>query len=174
MAPMGAMGPAAAGPSPSWMEPTPWEVELAVHNINAATTEQEAAKAAAAVYRIALDTPDMVVNAFEEKVARLRHPNWNRPRPPPVPHNFNPIALIAAAFREIQAIQQKEAAQQAATAAVMSAITPPPPRPPMPGPPPQPGAPMIPPGYHQPGPGSMNGKDFYRNNFFILCLTSCL
>ncbi|XP_052786542.1 proteoglycan 4-like isoform X4 [Mya arenaria] len=100
-----------------WAEPTQWEVDLAIHNINAATTEAAAAAAAAAVYRVHLDPPDAVVGVFEEKVARLRSPNWTQRRPPPLPRNFNPLPLIIAAFNELQAIQKAEAAKKAAAAA---------------------------------------------------------
>lgn len=101
----------------SYMEPTNWEIDLAVHNVNAAKTEAGAAKAAAAVYRIGLDTPDAVLSAFEEKVAMLRNPNWRGRNPPQLPRTFRPMPLIVRAYKELQALAQKEAAAAAAAAA---------------------------------------------------------
>ena len=73
-------------------EPRQYEVNIAVSDINAATTEAEAAKAAAMVYRPRLDTPDVVVNAFERKIAQLR-------ALPRLPMTFNPLPLILAAYK---------------------------------------------------------------------------
>ena len=113
---LGPMGNGLTGPS-RFMEPTNWEVDLAVHNVNAATTEAEAAKAAAAVYRIGLDAPDAVVSAFEEKVARLRNPNWTGRNPPKLPRTFRPMSFIVRAWKELQALATAQAAANAASAA---------------------------------------------------------
>lgn len=110
---MGTMG-GASGMGARFMEPTNWEIELALHNIKAATTEAGAAKAAAGVYRVGLDPADVVVNAFEEKVAKLRHPNWNRPMPPRLPRSFRPLTFIIRAWKELQALAKTQAASTAA------------------------------------------------------------
>lgn len=107
--PGGTLGGIGALASPMYMEPTNWEIDLAVHNVNSAKTEAAAAKAAAAVYRVGLDMPDAVMSAFEEKVARLRNPNWNRPSSPPLPRSFRPLSFIIRAWNELQALANANA-----------------------------------------------------------------
>ena len=128
---------------PYAVEPRQYELNIAVADINAATTELEAAKAAAMVYVPTLDPADVVVNAFEKKIAQLR-------ALPRLPMTFNPLPLILAAYKLHYASQKQTAAQ-----------TPPPLRPgqgPQPRPrprPPGPNAPTRPP--PPPGFGSNRG-----------------
>ena len=109
-------------------EPTQWELDKAVHDIHMAKTEAQAVKAAAGVHRIGLDLADMVVNSLEEKIARLRHPHWNRIRPPPTPRGLNVHAMVRNAYFQIQRAEQAKAERAAAKAAKIKK-TPPPPSP---------------------------------------------
>lgn len=129
-------------------EPTQWEIDMAVHKIMGATTEAGAAKAAANVHRIGVDMPDTVIQTFEDKVARLRNPNWTLPMAPPLPRHFNPMQPILMAFNELHA--EATAKLAAATKAVSATAKPaaaaqPTPLQPPPGPPRQPQPPRQPP-----------------------------
>ena len=88
-------------------EPRSYEINIAVQDIHAATTEADAAKAAAMIHRPGLDLADAVVNAFERKIAQLR-------ALPRLPRTFNPLPLIFAAYRLNWAKQQTPAVTAAA------------------------------------------------------------
>ena len=105
-----------------YLEPRQYEVNMAVNDIHAATTETQAAKAAAMVYRPMLDTPDVVVNAFERKIAQLR-------ALPRLPMTFRPLPLIMAAYKLHFANQMNSAPPPARTPGPGPAPTGPPPSP---------------------------------------------
>ena len=101
--PHGMGGPGAMGGrvgAGAWApEPTDFQINQAVSTIYTAPNEQAAINAAADIFTPTRDTPDIVVNALEHRVAQLRTPvGWTGRLPPSLPWNFDAGRLIEAAY----------------------------------------------------------------------------
>ena len=137
-----------------------YQINMALMQVNTATTEKAAVKAAVSVYHPTLDMADAVKGALENKIRQFRvPPGWSSPMPPPLPFGFDVMNVLMQEYYQQASAGVAAAAPAPAPAVPAPAAAPAKRRPQRRRPTlirrgPPPAAPAAPPPQPQPQPGN--------------------